>query len=260
MIPLVDTHCHLLAGLDDGPRTVEEALEMCRLAWADGIRVVAATAHLNEQSPEVTPARIRAAALELTQRAHEAGICLTIYPSAEVMIRPELEKLWVRGDLLGLAGGNRYLLIELPAGPFFELRELVGGLSELGVHPILAHPERHPDLLHEPAQMERLIRLGCLVQVSAGNIAEPLNGSDWRMLRRWVQGGLVHLVGSDAHSPHRRPPRIADAHRQVALWAGNDVADRLCSLNGLMVVEGLPLKVPEPRLPRKRWFLGLRSR
>lgn len=259
MIPLVDTHCHLLAGLDDGPRTVDEALAMCRLAWDEGIRVIAATAHLNERNPEVTPSRIRAAATEIGRLAHEAGIPLTVYPSAEVMIRPGLEKMWVRGELLGLAGGNRYLLVELPAGQFFELRELVTGLSELGVHPILAHPERHPDLLHEPAQMERLIRLGCLVQVSADSIAEPLERRDWRMLKRWVQGGLVHLVGTDAHSPARRPPRMANAHHQVAMWAGNDAADRLCSLNGLMVVEGLPLKIPEPRIARRRWFLGLRS-
>jgi len=258
MIPLVDTHCHLLAGLDDGPRTCEEALAMCRVAWDDGIRVVAATSHMNERNPEVTPQRIRAAAAEIHRRSHEAGIPLTIYPSAEVMIRPELEKLWVRGELLGLAGGNRYLLIELPEGPFFELRELVAGLSELGVHAILAHPERHPDLLHEPAHMERLIRLGCLVQVSAERIPQPLGGADWRMLKRWVQGGLVHLVGSDAHSAGRRPPHMAGAHQQVTTWAGADVADRLCSLNGLIVLEGLPLKVAEPRIPRRRWFLGLR--
>ena len=61
MIPLVDTHCHLLAGLDDGPRTMDDAVRMCRIAWEDGIRAVAATAHLSELWPEVTPARIRAA-------------------------------------------------------------------------------------------------------------------------------------------------------------------------------------------------------
>jgi protein-tyrosine phosphatase len=258
MIPLVDPHCHILPGLDDGPRTLDEALAMCRLAWEDGIRVVAATSHMNECNPEVTPQRIRAAAEELRRETHAAGWPLTVFPNAEVMIRPELEKLWVRGELLGMAGGNCYLLIELPLGMYFDLRALVTALSELGVHPILAHPERHPDLLHKPAQMERLIRLGCLVQVSADSIAEPFGGPDARMLKRWVQGGLVHLVGSDAHSATRRPPRLAAAHRQVAQWTTTDVADRLCALNALMVLEGLPLKIPEPQLPRRRWFFGLR--
>ncbi len=261
MIPLVDPHCHLLAGLDDGPRTVDEALEMCRLAWEDGIRVVAATSHMNACNREVTAQQIRAAAEELKRLTHAAGYPLTVYPNAEVMICPELESRWKRGELLGMAGGNRYLLVELPQGPYFELRTLITGLSELGVQPILAHPERHPDLLHEPAQMERLIRLGCLVQFSADSIAEAFGGADWRMLKRWVQGGLVHLVGSDAHSAVRRPPGLAAAHRLVANWAGADMADRLCALNGLMVVEGVPLKIPEPRLPRRRWFLGgLRKR
>lgn len=260
MIPLVDTHCHLLAGLDDGPRTPEESLQMCRLAWEEGIRVVAATSHMNERNPEVTPDAIRTATAEIGRRAHADGIPLTIYPSAEVMIRPGLEQLWLRGELLGLAGGNRYLLVELPQGPFFELGELVTRLSGLGVQPILAHPERHPDLLHEPRQMERLIRLGCLVQVSADSIAEPAAGADWRMLRRWIQGGLVHLVATDAHSAGHRPPRMAAAHAQLATWAGTDVADRLCSLNGLIVLEGLPLRAAEPSIPRKRWFFLSRNR
>lgn len=260
MIPLVDTHCHLLPGVDDGPRTLEEAVEMCRLAWEDGIRVVAATAHMNEQRPEVTPERIREATRQMTRCAHAAGAPLTLYPCAEVMIRPELETLWVQGQLLGMAGGNRYLLIELPEGLFFELRQLLTRLSDLGVHPILAHPERHLDLLHQPAQMERLIRLGCLVQVSSDSIADPLSAANARMLRRWVEGGFVHLVGSDAHSALRRAPRLAAAHARIVEWAGPGVADRLCSLNGLIVLEGLPLRVPEPRLPRKRWFLPLGRR
>jgi protein-tyrosine phosphatase len=260
MIPLVDPHCHLLPGLDDGPRTADEALAMCRLAWEDGIRVVAATSHMNGCHREVTPQRIREAAEELGRLTHAAGCPLTVYPNAEVMICPELETRWKRGELLGMAGGDRYLLIELPEGLYFELRTLVSGLSALGVQPILAHPERHPELLHEPGQMERLIRLGCLVQISADSIVEGFGGADVRMLKRWIQGGLVHLVGSDAHSVVRRPPRLAAAHRQVTSWAGVDVADRLCALNGLMVVEGVPLKVPEPCLPRRRWFLGLGKR
>jgi protein-tyrosine phosphatase len=74
MIPLIDMHCHLLAGLDDGPSTQEEALEMCRLAYAEGTRMAAATAHQNEDYPEVTPPRIRSAWERLVQQLRDAGI------------------------------------------------------------------------------------------------------------------------------------------------------------------------------------------
>lgn len=257
MIPLVDTHCHLLTALDDGPRSEEESVEMCRLAWEEGTRVVAATGHINEERPEITPDRIRAATARLAQRLKQIGMPLTLYPCSEVRIRPELERLWLRGELLGMAGMQAYLLVELPEGLFFDLSLLVGRFAELGVHVILAHPERHAELVHDPGRIERLVRLGCLIQVSSDSITEPLKRDDEQILRRWVREGLVHLVCSDGHSPRRRPPRLAEAHRRISSWAGAHTADRLCSINGLIVLEGLPLKVAKPKPPRKRWFSRL---
>src|SRR5713226_9843715 len=98
MIPLVDIHCHLLAGLDDGPRTEEEAVSMCRLAYAEGVRMVAATAHQNEDWPSVTPDRIRKAAQGLCDKLRELGLALTVFPSAEVMAHPKIESSWREGE------------------------------------------------------------------------------------------------------------------------------------------------------------------
>src|SRR2546427_4199652 len=109
MIPLVDIHCHLLAGLDDGPRTQEEALDMCRLAYAEGVRMVAATAHQNEDWPAVTPDRIRQAAQTLCQKLRELGLPLMAFPTAEVMVHPEIESSWRNDSLLGLAGRGDYV-------------------------------------------------------------------------------------------------------------------------------------------------------
>src|SRR5438445_10195437 len=86
MIPLVDIHCHLLAGLDDGPRTPEEAIAMCRLSYEEGVRMIAATAHQNEHWDAVTPDRIRQAANELCRRLRELNIPLMAFPTAEVMV------------------------------------------------------------------------------------------------------------------------------------------------------------------------------
>ena len=90
MIPLADMHCHLLAGLDDGPRTSGEALEMCQLAYAEGTRMVAALAHQNPRYRGNTPQRIQEAVAELTKQLHDADIPLTVYPSAEIMVHPGL--------------------------------------------------------------------------------------------------------------------------------------------------------------------------
>jgi protein-tyrosine phosphatase len=254
MIPLVDLHCHLLAGLDDGPRTDADALAMCRTAYAEGIRLACATAHQNERWAAVTPQRIRDAARRLAEQLREAAVPLTVFPCAEVMARPDLGAAWRAGQLLGVAGRQQWLLVEMPHGLFVDLMPAARQLAAEGVRLILAHPERHAELLDDPAPLEELVRAGCLVQVSTASITEPPGPQAGRQLREWFRRGLVHVLGTDGHSPQRRPPRMADAYRQVVRWAGVAVADRVGSTNGLAVLQGLPLRVPEPAPRPRRWL------
>lgn len=255
MIPLADIHCHLLAGLDDGPRTQDEAVEMCRLAWHDGIRAVAATAHQNESYPEVTVERIRQATGALVQALQAAGVPLSVFPSGEVMVRPGIEQAWKRGDLASVADRGKYLLIELPHQLFLDLVQTVQGLMRNGVRPILAHAEREPVLLHEPRQIEALVAAGCLIQVNASSITATDSPADQRLLRAWFRRGLVHIVSSDGHSPRSRAPRMAAAYEQIAAWAGTSMADQVCSTNPTAILYGLPLRIHPPQ-PRRLAWLG----
>ncbi len=254
MLPLVDTHCHLLAGFDDGPPTLDEAVAMCRMAWEDGTRVLAATSHVSERWPEVTSERIREGTARLVAALADTGLRMTVYPCAEVTVQPGLEEMWARGELLGMAGRDAYLLIELPVGVFLDLRQTVRGLVDLGVRPVLAHPERRPEYLHDRGVIEQLIELGCLVQVTSDGVTAPPSREDARALRNWFRRGIVHLVASDGHSTTSRLPHMAEAYRRIVDWAGGGVADRVCGINGLTVLEGSPLRVPDPEPPRKKWF------
>ncbi len=256
MLPLVDLHCHLLAGLDDGPRTDEDALDMCRIAHAEGTRMVAALAHQNERWSAVTPEIIRAAVGRLSAALRRAGLDLAVFPCAEVTASPDLESLWDAGRLLSVADRGAYLLVEMPHGLFVDLRPAARALRRRGVRLILAHPERQPELLHEPGAIEALIGEGCLVQVSSQSVTDPASPSDRRALRGWVRRGCVHLLGSDGHSPRKRRPLLAAACRQVAAWAGAAVADRVGSTNGAAVLGGLPLRLPDP-VPPRRWLSWL---
>jgi protein-tyrosine phosphatase len=254
VLPFVDTHCHLLAGLDDGPAAWDEALEMCRIVCADGARAVAATAHQGDGWPDVTPGRIVQATKELEQRLAQARIPLDVYPCAEVMACPELVEGWDGGRWLGMGAGVRYLLIELPHGLFVDLREFVSDLCQRGVRPVLAHPERQPEMLLGAGVIEELVGRGCLIQVSADSLAPAQSPEFTAAVRDWIRRDLVHLVGSDGHSVHGRRPGIRAAFDAICRWAGPAAAERLCSLNGLCVLEGLPLHVPRPRPVKRQWF------
>lgn len=259
MIPLVDIHCHLLAGLDDGPGTDEDALAMCRIAWNDGVRIVAATAHQNEHWRSVTPERIQHAACRLVRQLEEAGVSVTIVPSAEITAHAGLEESWRNGDLQSVAGRQQYLLVELPPALAVDLNDTVQRWRQAGIRPILAHPERHEELLHDSGRVEQLIRAGCLVQVTASSITAPPSPQNGQVLKSWLKRGLVHLVGSDGHSPGRRPPRMAEAYRQIIRWAGVPMADRVCSINATAIVYGLPLRIARPEPRGIRWLLPLRG-
>jgi protein-tyrosine phosphatase len=253
MTPLVDLHCHLLAGLDDGPDTVDEAIVMCRMAWEQGTRAIAATAHIHPRWPQSTPERILATTGQLAASLRKVELPLSVYPSAEVAIRPDIDMAWQRGELLGVAGRG-YVLIEIPMDVFVDIPDTITRLRARGVRPILAHAERYDELLHDPGAIETLIDLGALVQVTSRSISQPPDARFAAAIRRWVERGVVHLVGSDGHSTDQRPPEMASAYHRIAAWSGRASADRICSLNGLAVLEGMPLRPPPPRPLGKHWF------
>lgn len=255
MIPIVDMHCHLLAGLDDGPKVQAEALEMCRMLAEQGVSSVLALAHQNEHYPAVTPERIRAGALTLKEEVRNNRLPIAIFPGAEVMIHPDFLSHVRQQSYLTISDAGKFFLIEFPHGVFLDLREIIYRLIELGIRPILAHPEQSPELLFSEQMAEQWVRMGCLFQLSTGNVLGSPDKRSARAIKGWVQRGFYHVIGSDGHSPSRRPPLLAEASRVIASWLDPLSANRLCGMNGMAILQGLPLKVDPPTGPRTLFWL-----
>jgi protein-tyrosine phosphatase len=253
--PLVDTHCHLLAGLDDGPKTPAEVRAMIQRAYDQGVRHSVALAHQNDHYPDNTPGRLRKAFATLEAELAADGIDdFHVYPCAEVMVRPDLAEAWDRREFLTVSDGGMYVLLEMPHGLCVELGWLVERLVTKGVRPILAHAERSPELLHDPPAVEMLISAGCLIQISSLGVTHPGSTADARAMKDWVRRGIAHVLGSDGHSPRRRPPDLFDAYQQIRRWSGTEVANRIASANGLAVLQNRPLRVPPVAPPPRRWL------
>ena len=255
MTPLADTHVHLLAGRDDGPLTVEEAMAMCRMLVAEGARHATALAHQNHDYPENSADQLRPAAAELAAALVARKIPLSVYPTGEVMLAPTTVEDWKAGKLLSVGDRRQWLLVEMPHGMFVDLLPIAEELRPLGVRPIVAHAERYPELLNNQELTARWIEAGCLIQVTARALAEPWDAAAEQALKGWVSGGFVHLLGSDGHGIDRRRPILAAGFSRLAKWAGaRGGADR--ELVGRRGAAGLPVNVPR-RSADARWFTRL---
>jgi protein-tyrosine phosphatase len=253
--PMVDIHCHLLAGLDDGPQTLEESLQMAEMAIADGTTHVIATPHASPRYSFSSEA-VTAAASQLRQVLGER---LHVATGCDFHLSPEnLQNLFQQPQRFTLNAGS-YLLLELSdfaIPPSFE--ETLYRLQQAGLRPILTHPERNPLLRKATARLDDWINRGCLIQITAGALLGRFGPEAERAAVEWVRGGRVHLVASDAHNTTRRPPGLRSAYLQIARLCDERVAQALVADNPLAVYEDRPLPYrPEPvRPPQRRRLLS----
>ncbi|MDQ2731690.1 MAG: hypothetical protein M3Y56_08535, partial [Armatimonadota bacterium] len=163
---MVDLHTHILPGIDDGAKTMEDALQMARMAAADGVTTLVATPHAYWEGAVNGDPVITSKIAELTTAMEAEGIVLRIVPGAEVPIEKNLLSKLERNSLWTYAGQGVYLLLEPPWGPIPNYSDdLVGELMDRGITPIIAHPERSPDLQAHPVLLDGFISLGALTQV-----------------------------------------------------------------------------------------------
>lgn len=243
---MIDLHCHILPGIDDGPRTREEAFAMCRLALADGCRAMIATPHQRRGRWWNSD---RAAIADLAKDLQAAlGRQMRILVGGEVHVDAELlaevEKL-PEGGICTLAG-SRYLLIELDdRGRAGEAISLVHELAVAGWIPVVAHPEFIPWLAGDLDLAARLVSLGARMQVTAMSVTGDFGKSPQADTHALLEAGLAHFVASDCHGTQRRPPGLRRAYQMIAARWGADLAKRLVSDNPRAVVQNRPLPVVE---------------
>jgi protein-tyrosine phosphatase len=232
---MVDIHCHILPGVDDGPRTWEIAQEMCQMAAADGITHLVATPHANSEfdfdraACQEALERLR----ELSGGEPELSLGCDFHYSYE-----NLQDLLASPESYTINGGN-YLLLELsdfsiPSNFGDRLLEL--GMA--GLRPILTHPERNVLLQRRPETMLHWVAGGCLIQVT-GNALTGRWGRAARNTVRWLlDRDAVHVVASDAHNTTSRPPQLSPACTLLAKWKGEERAQMLLEENPAAIVAG----------------------
>jgi protein-tyrosine phosphatase len=209
---VIDLHCHVLPGLDDGPGDIDGSVALARLASADGTRTMVATPHVREDyAYDLDLIGERAAVLN--DRLAEDGVDLRVETGGEVALSrlsqltdSELEKLCL--------GSSRSVLVESPYQQATDtLEDALFNVQLRGFTPVLAHPERSPSFMSDPDRLARLVERGLLCSVTSASMAGKFGRTVQRFVRLLFERGLVHDVASDAHDIRARAPGLTAGFR-----------------------------------------------
>ncbi len=224
---MIDLHCHMLPGIDDGPTDIGTSLAMARAAVADGIRIVACTPHIYPGMYENTAEGIHHATDAFRAELATAAIPLELTFAADTHAMPDLLGRLQSGSVPTFNGG-RYFLLEPPhhvAPPNFE--EFVFRLVAAGYVPIITHPERLSWIEQDHTVFWRLARKGVWMQITSGSLTGRFGSAAKYWGERMLDEGLVHMLATDAHSLDYRPPLLAEGMEAASRWVGAEEARRL---------------------------------
>lgn len=242
---MIDLHCHILPGLDDGSGSFEESLAMAAMAASHGIRRIAATPHCVTGG-----ARDVLQSVEMLQELLiDEGIPVQLHPGMEIFGTFDTAWLLREGKLLTL-NGSRYPLIEFAFHTDGEEEtEILRDVIRAGYRPLVAHPERYDYISYNPELVNRWKKMGCLFQVNRGSLLGRFGEDAQQMGMELVHRGFAAVVATDAHSPEMRTPRMRDVQRLLTRSISAYAAETLLHTNPGYIINNEELPSAEPE-----WF------
>lgn len=224
---LIETHCHILSGIDDGARNIETSLAMIERLQMQGAKKIVLTPHYYSDTISLDDfLRSRDESFNALLKALPSG-SPELIPAAEVYIS---QYLFNNDNIKDLCIGNtNYVLIEHPfSSPFEEVEydRLMNLYCDYGVKPILAHIERYRSLMEDSNKLQEFIEMGCLTQVNISSFADAPRGIRKKLVK-YLNNGLIHFIGSDCHNLDSRPPEYEDGVKMIIKKCGKEAIDTL---------------------------------
>jgi protein-tyrosine phosphatase len=254
---MIDIHCHILPGIDDGARTLEDSIEMAKAAVAQGIHTIVATPHHRNNQFDNFYSDILIQVDKLNRSLQKENIPLEILPGQETRIYGDLAEGLATKEILPVNLDTPYILVELPTStvPKFTSK-LLYDLQVDGIIPIIVHPERNSELLAKPEKLYELVKNGALTQVTAASLVGKFGKKIKTFSHEIIQSNLTHFIASDAHNVHNRDFQMQEAIQDVEEMYGLDLIHSYLE-NAERVIKGENVigEIPD-RIIRKK-FLGI---
>lgn len=255
---MIDIHNHVIYRFDDGPGTIEESLDMLRIAADQGITDVFATSHFNEIIPPEVETDYFNKLNILKNETVSRGIPVNIHSGAELFYHLFMDQTIKKKRAATLAGKGLYVLMEfslfiMPTG----VEEVLFNLSMNGIIPIVAHPERYPSLRQHPQRALDYLKYGAIYQVNAGSVL-GMFGKDTQRLSMWLlENKLVHFISSDAHNLKSRTFRMKKAVDFLKIHLDDHYISELVEKNAQKILTSEKIeKIKVPDLPPHENFFS----
>lgn len=255
---MIDIHSHILSGIDDGARSLEDSLAMAELAVAEGITHILATPHHKNGKFENYKKDILTSVRDLQSELDANGIPLTVFPGQEVRLHGDLLKGIEQGEILCVDETNRYLLIEFPALSIPQYAEsLFFQLQQQGIVPVIVHPERNQEIIGNPDLLLNFVEKGALAQVTASSYVGVFGKEIATLSSQLIRADLVHILASDAHNTRGRSFHMREAFDKLEKEFGKEKKSYFLE-NAKNIING-DLFIPETptTIQKKKRFFGL---
>lgn len=232
-----DIHCHLLPGIDDGAKSTGEMMQMVKIAYKEGIRRIIATPHYHPRRGEADAAMVREALDKARVLVGEKFPDMELYGGNEVFFRQDAKNMLKSGELLTLAGSD-YVLVEFASlVDKIQFKSAINMLQMAGYMPVIAHVERYERLQGEYSFIREMAEGGVYFQVNASSVVGESGGAAKRFIKKLMKQELIHFIGTDAHSPHRRAPLMEKCASYITRKFDKDMTDMLLCYHPSMVIK-----------------------
>jgi protein-tyrosine phosphatase len=254
---LIDIHSHILPGIDDGAKTIEDSIDMARKAVSEGIHTIIATPHHMNGKYDNIKSDILPLVSELNETFAQEDILLNVLPGQECRIFGEILEDYKKGEILPLNKDSQYLFIEFPSSSVPRYAEhLLYDIQVEGLTPIIVHPERNAELMERPDKLYQLVKNGAITQLTASSVVGYFGKNIQKFSQQMIQANLTHFIASDAHNIHNRTFKMEEAMDYIEKKYGIDMVYYFTE-NAELLVDGKSIYKEIPELIKKKKFLGI---
>ncbi|MDW7669951.1 MAG: CpsB/CapC family capsule biosynthesis tyrosine phosphatase [Bacillota bacterium] len=252
---MIDIHNHIIWGVDDGAKTIEDSIEMAKIASEDGIHKIVATPHFMEDSFQVHKEKIIEKIDTLNLKLKEENIDVEILKGNEAFITVDILEKIEENKILSI-NNSKYILVEFPLMNIPQNSEkIINNIMKKGYRPVIAHPERINSIVNDPSILIPFIEMGCITQITSGSILGLFGEKIKKTSKEMITRNMVYIIGSDAHNTRSRKPKISRAYSKISeLTDEKNVKEMKRRSVQIIFDKDLEYIEPEVKMKKKSFF------